>query len=1174
MRRLLLAAVLLAGTAWAQDPTLDLSRSPLFLNANVEPNLTVSLDDSSSMNWGFLPDEIRGENCVWRHPRYYAANYNRSYYDPAVEYKPPINPGNGQQLPQASFTAARANGFNFGNSPIFNLGTQYYVTWTNIEPITPTFGTTIHHQDGATSMAPGQCPGDPRTFAFPSGGPSAFYCKLNPGANPMLAASYQCQGVTEAEKQNFANWFSYHRVRGLTLKTSLSRAFAPLEDDIRLSWQNFIANPIVPATQSRRFAALTRSQFFGWLQASPFGGSTPSLEASVRVGDFYRRSGNVATNPYWDVGLQKELSCRQNFHLLVTDGYWNENNHPVGSAAAGASITPRTLPDGVAYQPDSALGRIYGTETPRLSNCVVGANTPNVVYNNYCNPSFADIAFNDWATDLRPDLANNVVPYFADLSVGVLGPAAPITPGEAMSTPEVYFNPRNDPATWQHLVQYVIGFGVNGQLPYSEDTYQQLRLGQLTWPGAGNFLPRSIDDIWRGSIASRGNYFSASNPNQVAEALESVLSSVIQRKGSVTPLSVSSGILTAQTLSFQTQFDSTDWSGTVLARSINADFELGEVIWDASCLLTGGDCESTGENSLPALDWDSGRQILSAKTPSGDGIPFRWNQLSTWQQDQLKRVSAASPNMLNNGHLKLQFLRGDRSKEAANGGSFRNRKNLFGSVIHSGVVYVGPPAAAFDRSWPAGSAEAAAAAAGQGYAEFKALHAQRPATLYVGANDGMLHALDAGSGKERFAYVPYAAYHRLMELARPFVGAEVFVDLTPTVRDVYTNGAWRTLLVGGLRRGGQGVYALDVTDPAITESAAASKVLWEFNDASSGGADLGYTYAQPFITRLAHGGWVVLLPAAYNSAEADAAPGSGSGVMFVLDAGTGSVLRKFNLGSAGAGLTTAMAADLDGNEITEYAYAGDLAGQIWRFDLSADVPTAWDVELFFDPATPGARPITAQPRLLLDPASGRPWVLVGTGKYLEPTDRSPNVPVQAFYGILDQGALPIEEDELAQRTLLLDGEQRRVEGPVPGADDRGWMLKLASITGERVINAASLRVAAGRVLFTTLIPQSEDPCIPGASGYLLALDARRGGPSEDGVPLLDANGDGELSDADDPEVVGSKIDSFVSGIAVVVPPGGGVDAVLLPDKVIKTPGFDWRRRSWRDTSLDLLEPGP
>jgi type IV pilus assembly protein PilY1 len=1169
-----IGSIVAGGTA-AQ--TLDLSKPPLFLNGAVDPNLMVTFDDSGSMAWGYTPDNVDDGDCDWRYKRFYSPAFNRQYFNPAITYEPPLR-ADGSRMPDQSFSAALLNGFD-GSRTTVDLGAAYFVSYS--EDSTPD---RVVHASGATSTSSCSTRSG-RTFEFPTGSASAFVClPTTTGLDLRLDSTYSCRAPTSAEQTNFANWFSYYRVRGHALKSAVSRSFGVLGDDIRVAWQNMNNNKLDATDAMGTFAGSTRTDFFTWLFGSPYSGNTPTLRATARAGDFFTRSGSSALNPYWDTTRSRDLMCRQNFHVLVTDGYWNETTHPTSTASNSIS-TSKTLPDGKAFTA-SASGQgvhasyVWNEEARQSSDCVQTRNRDgDITATQRCEPSYADLAFHYWSTDLRADLDNKVPMYFPNRTTGVTGAVQDVSAvTDLRSIPEIYWNPENDPASWQHVVQFFIGFGVSGRLEYSPAMQTKLRKAEERWPRPRNLDPAGVDDSWHGALASRGAYFGASDPNEIVDALGDILSSVVQRKGTSTAVAVSTGIIRAGTLAYQTQFDSTDWSGSVIARPVDANQNFGAPLWDAGCMLTGGDCLTTGQTALTAPNWNTGRQILTSSAPTGSsGTSFRYANLSSAQQTALNdNPATAVVDNDGKGADRVNYLRGERTRERSRGGSLRNRSSLFGAVVHSAAIVIGPPAKDEydDTLWPAGSPEANSSAK---YSDFAASHASRASTVFVGANDGMLHALDAVTGAERFAYVPYSTYANLAKLTDPMYQFEPTVDNAVTVRDVFTNGAWRTLLIGTLRRGGQSVYALDVTSTSVTESSAGSVVQWEFSDRSDDGADLGYTYGQPFITRLNNDKWVVLVPGSYNSAVADGAAGSGNAVLYVLDAATGAKLHKFDLGAIDAnarGLASPMAIDLQSDDIAEMAYAGDLAGNIWRFDLTASSPRGWSASKLFNPTTPFERPITAQPRAERHPDTKQPMVFVGTGKYIEKNDRTTSTPAQAFYGIIDDGTTVTTAD-LATRTTSSTGSLRRVSAATASTSraEKGWQIVFneTGFAGERVIAPASLRIVGRRVIFTTLIPSGDDPCLPGGTSFLMFADFANGGTAFDSYAFFDTNGDGEISAGDDATASGKKINTLVPGVASILPPGGGVGGIVIPPSdgegtptTVKTREFEWRRRSFRD----------
>jgi type IV pilus assembly protein PilY1 len=426
------------------------------------------------------------------------------------------------------------------------------------------------------------------------------------------------------------------------------------------------------------------------------------------------------------------------------------------------------------------------------------------------------------------------------------------------------------------------------------------------------------------------------------------------------------------------------------------------------------------------------------------------------------------------------------------------------------------------------------------------------------------------------------------------------VDSQPTVQDVYIHGAWRTVLVGSLRLGGRGVYALDITYPAsVSEAAASSTVMWEFNNLSTGGADLGYTFGRPNIARLNNGKWVALVSSGYfpkgpvtdtydDPASVD--PAAAKTSLFVLDLEDGHVIRELKTSSAtnAAGVTTFGLSqpglyDVGGDQVDDIAVAGDLAGNLWRFDLTSSDPASWTVDLMFKsyPSASnngngagtcdafGKCPITVMPIGMRNPDTrGIVWIF-GTGKYLGKDDRSNNIPAQSFYGIYDFGAAstnyPIVPSKLNVQEMTestISGVLYRFVSTTPittVANARGWTLPLniAAESGERNVVTAFPLDTSNRVILATLIPTTSDPCTPGRKGAVIVLDAASG----IGVPVgteTDGSGRARSGVVDTSGAIPSSGDSLPVTSAV----GGGVLGLLGLDH-LSIPDNYWYRTAWR-----------
>lgn len=1218
---------------------------------------------------------------------------NGVYYNPNITYTPPVN-SDGSSFPQADATLRAVwqdgiavnrpvspivpNAASYGDNPDGNASVS------NNKGVTDLTGTKTRNADnrwqcGTAGTSDGKwsaarstqnpfdgATADPDTGATPNGGP--VYWRFKASAASLLttdpttgrfttsaltalytAANWEAVSVPVSQYQNFANWYAYYRYRNLMARTAMSRVFGALGSNIRVAWQN-LNNSTYQLPASTIIASLTdvatdpttskpfRQAFFNWIFQVGASGSTPSRSAAIRAGEFFKR-GNTADlrDPYWEAAQPngmpaQELACRQNFHMLMTDGLYNQ---PAVSVSGNGSTT-------------STGQSLPGTplNTTGITSYTVGNGiSPTTIFKGFNKDSdggstYSDISFYYWANNLRPDFATSgnkakVAPYYPDLTVGVTGPAtATVDTANPGATPEVFWNPVNDPATWPHLVQFAVTLGAFGTLDYStdidcklDDGYGvgnndlcKLRKGTISWPqpnGSGSGIAANIDDLWHGAINSRGAFFVATNPQELVTHLTDIINSILVRSTSSTQPTLSMAIATSNGASFSAGYDSAGWSGNVTrltpfdtnGNPLNPPIK----VWEAGCILTGGNCLG---GARPARD-PSDRVIL---TSSGSaGIAFRWGNLSTAQQAALNLNPASiavSPNPANwtsdgFGSKRVDYVRGDRTYEASGTPQFHRRQSVLGAVINSQPVYVSSPDSGWSDNFPAGSPEATAAASGNSYAKFVNDNKSRAATVYVGANDGMLHAFNAVDGSERWAYVPAALYTYTSTDPSPYISSNVnlvrYTDkssLVPTVNnkptqlDVFINGSWRTVLVGSLGLGGRGIFALDITHPdTVTEARASQVVMWEFTNKSTGGANLGYTFGRPQIVRLSSGKWAVLLTSGYfpsnPTVESYDDPASNDTVasktsLFVIDLATGALIREiqtstapqFSSATATYGLTTAGVYDVGGDQVDDIATAGDLAGNLWRFDLRDPTPANWKVDLLFKTYTTasdvGKYPISVMPVGMRVPATrGIVWIF-GTGKYIGKSDRTTNIPAQAIYGVYDGGTnpagsvYPILPSSLLAQTMTEDTQtppNRYVTLSTPTATNLGWKipLNITAEPGERnTVNAFALDTS-NRAILTTLIPTSNDPCNPGRRGAEIVVDAASGG----GSGIGDGNGSsGPLPRSGVVDTSGAI--PITGDLSPFVPVGGGgIGIPGIPGSQLNIPDNYWFRSAWREL-LDIL----
>lgn len=1093
MMGLPLAALLLGTQGTPRAAPLALSTKPLFLKTGVAPNLVITLDDSGSMGRNYMPDNRSGDG----HERFYSATYNGMAYNPSITYAPPLHADGTpfstsfSQAYQSPFTNTCSSDGRRGCGSSRDLSSDYLNE--NLWGSNQTWPAFYAVFDSSNANCDNTIDDDDcydRIDVSASSGP----------------------GATD-ERPNFANWYSFYRTRNLTTITGASRAFYSLGNNIRVGWQRLnIGTTIEPV---HFFTSTHRTAFYNWLFNLPSGGSTPLRSALQRTGAYFKTN-----QPYYNNAVDSgdgSASCRQNYQVLMTDGLWN------GSLSNGPDNydnSAHTLPDGTSYSPQAPFQD----------------DNSNVL---------ADLAFKYWAEDLNA-LADNVPPFM---------------PQQGASASANYWNAQNDTANWQHLVNFTVGLGLGtfltdpawGGSTFSGD-YPQLAAGTKNWPAITSNTQSTVSDLWHAAINSRGQFFSADDPTALADAFKTILNRIADRTSSGTSVAIESGAIAHSDNVYVARFNSRDWTGQVVAYALSHDLatlgDIGAAVWDAACALTGGACTTDGNTYTGRTA--ANRQIVTYNPTTGTGVPFQWANLDSSQTTFLNRASDGTVD--GKGETRLNYLRGDRSLEQSNGGGFRDRKALLGDVVDATPIYVGPPDRFYPDDWDDartnGNDNTAEDQITGTYADFKAAHNSRAGVVYVGANDGMLHAFAAATGAELFAYVPSAVYDQLSDLTDPAYGHRFYVDATPTEGDAFFDGAWHTILVGGLRAGGQGVYALDISAVPGTsagETSIATKVLWEFTDADD--ADLGFTYGSPQIVRLHNGHWAAVFGNGYNNTDSDGHPSSsGNAVLFIRDLENGTVIKlDTQRGTADDptgnnrpnGLATVTPADIDGDSIVDYLYAGDLFGNLWKFDVKSGNTSKWQIAygtganptpLFTAVDANGAHePITTAPSIRRHPTGEGFLLMFGTGKYLENQDSALSTKKQSIYGIWDRDGSSLKAftrstllEQTVEQATTVNGTDLRImsDHPLTWADSDpttlpssssdgylGWYMDL--LAGEMQVTDSLVR--GNRLIFTTLIP-NDDPCSLGGDSWLMVLDYRDGGRFN--LPVFDTDNNGVFALAD------------------------------------------------------------
>ncbi len=800
----------------------------------------------------------------------------------------------------------------------------------------------------------------------------------------------------------------------------------------------------------------------------------------------------VITN--WNDPIQ--YACQKNFIVGISDS----NTHKDKNLNGGISNAENEPPN------PGGLDTDYNVTT--LTNTVGDLESPAIAslanYRNCCNGSafLAGLAYYAHTTDLRPDFSNQpngkqtISSYFVDVresgSWGTTG------------------DPRNQ--LW--LAAKFGGFKYSPAENQTDTpvTFDSTRL----WANA------SAGTVQGYPVPS--NYFAANQPNKLVNGLRAAFNDINSQIASAAGGNLAStdvSILSTNNAFYKVQYNTSPWRGNVqgiLLDSITATGTFNQTIkWNADDKL---DLLATGSG------FNTARVIVTAvpgATPIGQ--PFRIGTISTSQKNALGSTATEQQDILN-------YLRGDRSKEILGadgntntGGLYRTRSKLLGDIVDSEAVYVGAPVEAYDD------------ALNPGYSAFATAKLARRALLYVGANDGMLHAFDARTdgnplgGTEVFAFIPSFMFSGpnaspstdgLRSLANDPLNHRFFVNRTPKVKDIDFDKAgsatgsgtsdWRSILVGGLGKGGKGYYAIDITDPASfsSESGAAAKVLWEFSD-----PDMGFSYGIPVITKTRKWGWVVILSSGYNNVTSPTVANRGKGYLFVVNPKTGALIKKvaLNAGSATdpsgfAQITSYVPAETSG--LVDEVYGGDLLGNVWRVDFKS--ASADPVPIIFatlkDGITNKPQPITTAPVVDFSPNDNKRYVFVGTGRYLDSSD-SLNTQQQTFYALRDgsssarfedtatptsgfslpSGAsFPLDRSQLVSNSDLVTGlTAAQIE-----AKPMGWYYDLTGATGgtpnarER-ITVDSRTDSAGVITWAGTLPKT-DACNPNGVSNLYSTN--------------------------------------------------------------------------------------
>ncbi len=905
------------------------------------------------------------------------------------------------------------------------------------------------------------------------------------------AAQTSCTFLEEA--QNFANWYTYYRTRIFAAIAITSQVLAGTDDKIRIGYgrlnyfpsgpQQWPDDPtsappatlptidgqvnkghIVRGVRDFTIGTTERQDLFDWLfTLNPVGG-TPNREAVDAAGQYFSRAdsqGPWANSPgVGDPAGTQQLACRKNITLLTTDGTWTDSpNHPrISALYPSASPSPKesdSITGSLILGAGKQLGKDY-TYTPTNEISVSSSTSgPNQ------SATLSDVTMYYWNRDLRPDLAN------------VNQPTAFLNAG-GNQYPRDYANP----ATWQSMSTYIVGYGINPSIK-PNDARRALELrSPIAWPNVNVADPydnNKVDDSLRAALNSRGDFFAAQTPAELASALRKVFERVGESVGSSTAIAVSTNIVTSSSdLVFEAGYQSGSWNGSLNALSAQG--------------ILAGTVTNTWTANFPAAF--TSRKLITSVAKNSP-VNMAWGSFTPAQQANFVDQNT------------FDFLVGDRTNEKPTG-VFRERVGVLGSIVNANPVH--SKATHFGYQFQPG-------AAGSSYSTYlDTKRNSRTPVVLVGANDGMLHGFNATNGLELFGYTPRAAHPFMKELADPNYVHRYLVDGTITEGDAYIGGAWKTIAIGTGGAGPTSLFALDITDPS---NVGTSKVLFDLTQADE--VDLGKVLGGGFIAPTRAGNWVAVFGNGYESTNHQSA-------LLIFDVANGNLVRKFNtgIGADAPGQRNGMGPPTpiyDSQRNLIGVYAGDKLGNLWKYDLTSTNPASWELaKVANGPKVRGVRragkpasgalftatdasgkpqPITTAPRVTSHPEGGV-YVVFGTGQVFELGDES-SVATQSIYALRDDVNWgPYAKTGLKAGTLSLTPTGNRAVSGLTGPSGLDWSindgwyvdLNVGTGGGERIV--ASPRLSAGLVTFASFKPVDTDPCQVGGTSLVYQFDLAGG----------------------------------------------------------------------------------
>jgi type IV pilus assembly protein PilY1 len=1198
-----------------------ISQLPLFLVTPVQPNIFFLLDDSGSMDqedllaegadiygtsgghyFNFAASTTSTEYSQIRANLMHCVGFNVLAYDPTKTYTPWAGSDkDGNKLADQSVTSAMVNPFTGSGggdgctgSGVYNANGRTCNLKTGFSTGKGAFYYIWYDRDKDGEYDKGECSSDSET-------------------NDDYTASDRkyVKDQSAADQVNYANWFSYYRKREYVMKRAVSEVIFESTERVGLATIN--RNKHVTGTPSGLPSAGLSSDHVGTqvkdlddltvpinttaqqnkkdilnnLLGVNSNSWTPLVAGLDNVGLYFmnKMSGSslFGYTPINDTdgayGHSPILSadyggsCQQNFAIVMSDGYWNNNY--LSEIGGVTDLTNTDIDD----ENSPYDGQSYG-DSAKLT--------------------LADVAMHYYETDLLPEITEqvtdeegNTTDVTTNLLADMVAPTdiyvaaldatecADVAAADASKHPNCF---DTNPA--QHLVTYTVAFGITGNIPleaadgveclppsravaltdvedsqwpssWSESCTSVLEHG---WPTPSANNPTTVDDMRHAAWNGRGLFLSAKNPDELIDSLREAISDIgAKNPVSAAAVAVDSSSIIGGGNVVQGKFDSTYWTGELYSYAVTVTADDGVVVSSTATWAAHEKLKAKGFSTRNAVT-HNGTKAIAFAFPSDytTATAFGNTELSQAQVDDLM-TDAPYPGSEDEdeiaenqayGESLVDYLLGDKSNEGNTTGKFRNRNGYkLGDIVHSAPVYVGDPDPTlyYDTAYQTWATDPTTGAKG------------RQDMIYVGANDGGLHAFYASgdnAGEEAFVYFPQAVFstedrgglHYLADLGYEH---HYYVDGEVTVAEVFadfdgTGEKWSTVLIGTLGGGGRSIFAIDVSDPSefTTASGVASNILWEYSH-----NELGFTFSKATVAKMNNGRWAAIFGNGYN--QGSAASGEASLFIKYLDSATQATIIKTGVGNNDAkdcldsgsncnGLSSPAVVDLGADGIADRAYAGDILGNLWAFDLSSDTATSWNVANTKTPLFTAkdsdnvAQPITTQPAVILHPTvrhdntSPNTMLYFGTGRYLVESDPL-STAKNTFYGIWDSGSAitasrsdALVEQKITKNTLAGVEVRTMTNNPIDYTADRGWFVDLPD-SGERVI--ANAIVFGEVVVYNTIVP--EDNLCSDAGGYswLMVHDLFDG--SEPDYIALDVTGDGSFDEND--QLDGTNITGKRSG---------------------------------------------